>query len=341
MLAEKQERRGMDRRRTLGLGLAGALAGTMLAGRAAADTVMPGDGSIPSDPREVIALWPGIPPGGADVHLAPIMVDRAPPGAAPDRLTWQIGTPSLTVFRAARPNGAGIILAPGGGYWREILDKEAYETARRLAEAGFTAFVLRSRLPGEGWPHRADVPLQDAQRAMRLVRAYAGHYGIDPARLGFMGFSAGGHLAASIATRFGAHVYDAVDGADGLSARPDFAALLYPVITMGEGAHIGSRNHLLGDTPSAADIDAYSAEKHIPGDAPPVFICLAANDPLVPAIPNGVAMFLALRAKNIPSELHVFEDGGHGFGLWGTPGKPDAIWPDLFLNWCRAHGVPG
>lgn len=325
----------MDRRQTLGLGLAGL---SVLAGPGRADTVMPGDGSIPSDPGEVIPLWPGMPPGGAGMHLNSIMVDRAPPGAAPDRLTWQIGTPSLTVFRPAKPNGAGIILAPGGGYWREILDKEAYETARRLAEAGLTAFVLRSRLPDEGWPDRADVPLQDAQRAMRLVRVHAPAYGIDPARLGFMGFSAGGHLAASIATRFAAKVYDAVDIADGLSARPDFAALLYPVITMGEGAHPGSRDHLLGKTPTAAAIDAYSAQRHVPPDAPPTFVCLAANDPLVPAIPNGVAMFLALQAQKVPSELHVFEDGGHGFGLWGTVGKPDAVWPELFLRWSAAHG---
>ncbi|HEX3755257.1 MAG TPA: alpha/beta hydrolase, partial [Rhizomicrobium sp.] len=178
----------MDRRTAIGLGLAA------LSTSAFADTVMPGDGGVASDPKEVVTLWPGTPPGGEGVHLPALRASaHEPPYTMPvDRAIDQVGIPSMMVFRPDRANGSALILAPGGGYTREMFDFEGADVARRMNGAGVTCFVLRYRLPGEGWVRRSDVPLQDAQRAVRLVRAGAAHYGVDPARIGFMGFSAGG-----------------------------------------------------------------------------------------------------------------------------------------------------
>jgi acetyl esterase/lipase len=326
----------MDRRTALATGIAAAALST----RAFADTVLPGDGGVASDPKEVIALWSGMAPGGEGLALPPHRASaHEPPFLAPvDRAVDQVGNPSMMVFRPDRPSGAAMILAPGGGYSREMFDFEGANVARHFNAAGVTCFVLRYRLPGEGWQHRSDVPLQDAQRAMRLVRAGAAKYAVDPARIGFMGFSAGGHVACSIATRFAANVYAPVDDADKLSARPDFSVPMYPVVTMGPGCHQGSRDKLLGMTPVADQVDAYSCEKHVPADAPPSFIALAADDTVVPPLQNAVAYFWALRAANIPAEMHVFEEGGHGFGIARTLGHADAAWPDLLLAWGGKRG---
>lgn len=330
----------MDRRELMGLSLAGmGLAAAALPGRAFADTVLPGDGGVASDPKEVITLWPGTPPGGEGLSLPPVRASaHEPPYTQPvDRAVDRVGIPTMTVFRPARPDGSALIIAPGGGYSREMFDFEGGDVARRFNAAGVTCFVLRYRLPGEGWAHRSDVPLQDAQRAVRLVRTNAAKYGVDPARIGFMGFSAGGHVAVSIATRFAANVYVPLDAADAASARPDFSAPMYPVVTMGPGAHQGSRDKLLGPDAPADLIDAYSAERHVPADAPPSFICLAADDTVVPPLPNGLAYFTALRTANIPAELHLFESGGHGFGIARTAGQADAAWPELLLRWGAAR----
>ena len=325
----------MDRRELMGLGIAAVA----LPGRALADTVVKGDGVIASDPKENILLWPGMPPGGEGLTLPPIRVtNHEPPYITPvDRAVDQVGLPVMNVLRPARPDGSAMIIAPGGGYVREMLDFEGMDVARRFNQAGVTCFVLRYRLPGEGWGRRQDVPLQDAQRAMRLVRFHAAHYGIDPARIGFMGFSAGGHVAASIATRFAANVYAPIDAADRGDARPSFSLPMYPVITMGEGCHAGSRDHLLGDNPSAEMIAAYSCEKTVSADTPPTFLCLAADDTTVPPLPNAMAYYLALQQAKVPSEIHLFEVGGHGFGLARAVGKPCAVWPDLALAWGRQH----
>jgi acetyl esterase/lipase len=324
----------MDRRNMIGMGLAA----TALAKSALADTLMPGDGSVPTDPREIITLWPGMAPGGEGLHL-PNRIQNRDPGAAPvDRYIDQVGAPSMIVFRPATPDGSAMIVAPGGGYAREMMDFEGTDVARRFNAAGVTVFVLRYRLPGEGWARRSDVPLQDAQRAMRLMRFNAAHYGLDPARIGFMGFSAGGHLACSIATRFTASVYAPIDAADSIDARPSFSVPMYPVVTMGPGCHAGSRDNLLGPNASAEPIEAYSCEKHIPADAPPTWMCLAADDMTVPPLPNAGAYFTALQAAKIPSEIHIFEAGGHGFGIAKTVGKPNAAWPELLLHWGNSHG---
>src|SRR5258706_4134199 len=331
---------GMDRRTALGLGLIGLTTTAVFSKSALADTVVPGDVVLPSDPKDVITLWPGTPPGGERLGLPPIRVTNHEPAyiTPNDRAIDRVGIPIMNVFRPDRPDGSAMIIAPGGGYSREMLDFEGMDVARHFNSAGVTCFVLRYRLPGEGWANRSDVPLQDAQRAMRLVRANAAKYGIDPARTGFMGFSAGGHLAASIATRFGAQVYASADAADRVSARPDFSVPMYPVITLGEGAHVGSRNNLLGLDAAPDKVDAYSCERHVPTDAPPTFMALAADDTTVPAMPNAGAYYAALQAAKIPSEMHMFEAGGHGFGIARTIGKPIAAWPDLLLHWGASHG---
>ena len=325
----------MDRRTVLGLGMA-TMAG--LTTRTPAET-MNAEGALSTDSIEIVQLWPGTPPGGEGVNLKAEIVERSTDtNAYNDRYVDHIGTPLLALYRPDKPDGSAILLAPGGGYVRIVIDKEGIETARRLNASGVTMFMLRYRLPGEGWADGKDVPLQDAQRAMRLIRANAGKYAIDPARLGVLGFSAGGHVAASLATRFAAKVYDPIDDADKLDARPAFAGLMYPVITMGEGAHGGSHDKLLGPDPSAALEAAYSCEKLVSDQTPQTFIALAADDTTVPPMQNGVAMFEALRAAKIPAELHVFQEGQHGFGIRGAKGKPCSAWPDLFLDWLRSDG---
>jgi acetyl esterase/lipase len=318
----------MDRRTVLGLG---AAALTTMAAKA---ETMKADGNLSTDPAEVVPLWPGTPPGGEGLSLSAKIVERSnETDVYHDRFVTQIGTPSMTVFRPERPDGSALLLAPGGGYIRVVLDKEGFEAARRLNASGVTVFILRYRLPGEGWARQADVPLQDAQRAMRLIRANANSYGIDTNRLGVLGFSAGGHVAASLATRQNDRVYARVDDTDALDARPDFAALMYPVITMGEGAHSGSKHNLLGANAGADAVAAYSCEKHVTRETPPAFIALAADDDVVPPAPNGIAMFNAFQRAKVQSELHVFQEGGHGFGIRLARGKPCAAWPDLLVHW--------
>jgi len=321
----------MDRRTVLALGVA-TFAG--LATSAAGETTFD-ETKLSTGSDENVPLWPGTPPGGEGVHLETRITELSPdPSVRHNRLVRNVATPLISVFRPDKPDGSAILLIPGGGYSVIVMDGEGVRNARLLNGSGVTAFVLRYRLPGDGWADAKDVPLQDAQRAMRLIRANAKKYAIDPTRLGVIGFSAGGHIAASLATRFDAKVYDPIDDADKLDARPDFAGLIYPVITMGEGAHGGSRDQLLGKDPSVALEAAYSCEKLVTPAMPPCFVALAADDPVVPPMQNGFAMFQALFAAKVPAELHVFQKGNHGFFV----GYVGSVWLDLFLRWARSDG---
>lgn len=284
-------------------------------------------------------LWPATPPGGAGVKLENRVRDFSELSKhVPELASDRIGRPHFTAFAATKPNRTGLLLIPGGGYGSIWYSKEGDEIAARFNEAGIACFVLQYRLPGEGWARRADVPLQDGMRAMRLIRKDAARFGIDPQRLGVMGFSAGGHLAASLATRFDQSVYEAVDEADALVAKPAFAGLIYPVIAMGKGTHEGSRDNLLGADASPDTIAAYSCEKTVRPDMMPCFLAHAVDDDAVPFAENSLAMYRALLAEKVPAELHAFESGGHGFALREMAGKPFAAWPDLFLAWLRSHG---
>ena len=324
----------MDRREAIGLGILGAAA---LATGAEAQT-MGADGFLPGDSTEFVPLWPGVPPGGEGIALTLRFTDAVQPDGYHVRSVSQIQTPGFFIYRPARPNGLSLLVIPGGGYSGEGMDRGGREVAQRFAAAGITCFMLRYRLPGEGWARREDVPLEDAQRAMRLIRANAARWGINPAKLSVIGFSAGGHVAASLATRHGANVYAPVDAADRQSAKPVAAGLMYPVVTMGEGAHPGSHDMLLGTSPTPQVVDANSIEKHVPADTVPSFICLAADDDVVPPFSNGIALFGALRAAKIAADLHVFEVGGHGFSIHWSQGKPCGAWPELFLAFAAAHG---
>lgn len=282
---------------------------------------------------ELIRLWPGAAPGSEQLVLSERIDERSTDlGAFNDRSVAGISVPELRVFWPQAANGASIVLAPGGGYGRVVVDKEGSEIAAWLNTLGFTVFVLKYRLPGEGHAQQADVPLQDAQRAIRLVRAQAEDWKLDADRIGVMGFSAGGHVMASLATRHAQSVYAQVDGADVLSARPDFAILLYPVITMREPfAHAASRLALLGDAPGEAQLSTYSCDEQITVDAPPHFLSLAADDASVPAA-HSLRYYQALIAAGVSAELHVFEHGGHGHAIRLAQG-PVSAWTRLLANW--------
>ncbi|RSU20340.1 alpha/beta hydrolase [Sphingomonas koreensis] len=297
-------------------------------------TGMPGPARLP-DPAETIDLWPNGAPGMPATPPVETVVERGMGQSFADRAVSGIARPRMAVFRPERPNGAAVMIMPGGGYTRIVIDKEGYELGRWLSARGFTAFVLFYRLPGEGWAAGPDVSLSDAQRAMRLIRHRARTYGIDPARVAAMGFSAGGHLCADLLTRFAVRTYDPVDGADALSARPAAAAPVYPVVSMSApDAHPGSREKLVGKDASPALERAHSPHLNVPADAPPVFLLHAEDDATVP-VENAVLLRAALRAKGIPVETHLFARGGHGFGLRGTADKPVAAWPGLFVEWAK------
>ncbi|SKB41388.1 alpha/beta hydrolase [Sphingopyxis flava] len=288
-------------------------------------------------PDGSIALWPdghiAAPP-----RLAERTVQRSEDPQASDRMLEHIARPRLDVFRPAKPNGAAAILAPGGGYRYVVVDKEGYELARWLAARGVTAYVLFYRLPGDGWQNGADVPLADAQRAVRLVRSRAAIDGIDPARVAFGGFSAGGHVATSLLTRFDAKVYDPIDAADALPTRPDALAGIYPVVSMDPAiAHPGSREKLIGADADAAREKAYSPERNVRADQPPLWLLHAEDDDVV-KVENSARLREATRGVGAPVEAHFFERGGHGFGLMKSAGLPVAIWPELLWNWLGSHG---
>lgn len=293
------------------------------------------------EPDAIIDLWPSGAPGSQNLSLVEKVVERDNPYGLPDRAAHDVTRPTLSVFKPQRPDGSAILIIPGGGYRWVVIDKEGFEGARWFSRQGATVYVLKHRLPHQGWSAGPDTPLQDAQRAIRLIRARAGADGIDPARVMVMGFSAGGHVAGSLATRFDAQVYAPADAADHLSARPDAAMLMYPVVTMkADIAHAGSREHLIGASPSDAMVAKYSLETAPPKTTPPTLIMHAADDASVP-VENATLLFAALKSAGVPVALHVFETGGHGFGLRGLEGDPRAAWPRLVMEWGKAHGVLG
>lgn len=326
---------GIDRRSLIVAGLAAGITTQ----RAGAQTPPPvASGGLPPglpQPEETIDLWPKGAPDAPKVMPAETVNERSTDSLVTDRAVFGISRPRMAVFRPDRPNGAAVLIMPGGGYKWVVVDKEGYEMARWLAARGFTAFVLFYRLPGEGWGSGPDTPLIDAQRAMRLIRHRAKDFAVDPERVAAMGFSAGGHVCASLSTRFAVPVYQPVDAADKLSARPACAAPIYPVVSMDPAvAHSGSRALLLGPKPSPGQEMAWSPDQIVPADAPPHFLLHAEDDDAVP-VENTLRLHAALRARKVPVEMHLFTHGGHGFGLRKTVGKPVEAWPDLWRAWAR------
>ncbi|WP_246027273.1 alpha/beta hydrolase [Novosphingobium umbonatum] len=326
-----------------GLG-AGLLAGLMpwrAQGMMAPSPATPlGQGRALPDAAEVINLWPQGVGAGRLRDFPEVVTERSrEPATIHDRALHGISTPRMAVFRPQKPNGAAVLITPGGGYVRVVIDREGYELAQFLAQRGFTCFVLFYRLPGEGWASGPETALIDAQRAIRLIRHRAATYGFDPAKVGTIGFSAGGHLCADLAARFATKAYMPIDEADAQDTRPYCAAPIYPVVSMTPPlAHAGSRTQLLGDAPTPEMEALHSPHRQIPADAPPHFIVHAEDDPAVP-VGNSLALRDALKGRGIKVETHLFERGGHGFGLRNAKGLPAEIWPQLWLGWARDKGL--
>jgi len=293
----------------------------------------------PPDPTEVIRLWPQGAPGGQGVTVTPVVPERSTDPAYRDRYAQYTTDPIMTVMRPDKPNGSAMLLIPGGGYRWAVLDKEGFDVARVFAASGTTCFVLRYRLPADGWAAGADAPLQDAQRAIRLIRSRAAEFGVHPDRIAVLGASAGGHLAGLASARTDA-TYTPVDAADEVSLRPDLTVLMYPVATMSDPhVHAGSRTHLLGEAPSAARIAAYSLEQMNWTDAAPVFLLHAMDDASVP-VENSLMLLTTLKAASVKTEAHLFQEGGHGFGVRLIQGRPAQVWPELARAWAARLDFP-
>lgn len=275
----------------------------------------------------VLPLWPdGVP--GARPGL--------PPEETKDGRISGVTEPTLTCFAPAvdRPNGTAVIIAPGGGYVRLSTQREGVQYARWLSSLGVTTFVLKYRMQEFGHP----APLQDVLRAVRLVRARAAEFGVDPARIGVMGSSAGGHLAASAGTLFNHPDGQVGPTPDPVSARPDFLILMYPVITMEVGVtHAGSRRALLGATPAPDKLALMSLENQVTSATPPTLIVHTQEDASVP-IDNALRFFQALTRAKVPAEFYAFERGAHGMGMRADLGT-SSEWPARATEWLRARGL--
>lgn len=256
------------------------------------------------------------------------------PGAVGDE---PVDRPKITLYPATSAGGSGaaVVVCPGGGYAVVAADHEGREVAEWLNTFGVSAFVLQYRL---GPRYRHPAPLQDAQRAIRMVRANAGDWSIDPTRIGILGFSAGGHLASTAATHFDGGKPDAEDPIERVGSRPDFTILAYPVISLFDPpAHSGSRRNLLGDPPDPGLVELLSNEKQVTAESPPAFLFHTADDAGVP-VANSVLFFQALRSAGVPAELHVFAHGRHGVGL-ATDDPALSQWPKLCEIWMRGLGL--
>ena len=238
-----------------------------------------------------IELWPDGAPNTNELTGEEVTAD----GGRVSNVTH----PTLFVYRATQPTGMAVIACPGGGYARLSMNNEGHDHADWYNAQGITFVVLKYRMPNG---HK-EVPLSDAEQAIRIVRSHAEEWGVDPHRVGIMGSSAGGHLAASLATLYSSE-----------ETRPDFQILFYPVITMQNATHAGSRDNLLGKEADDELLQAYSLETRVNEQTPPAFIMLSADDTAVPPVTNGIAYYIALTQNHVPSTLHCYPTGGHGWG---------------------------
>lgn len=274
----------------------------------------------------VFPLWPEGVPGAKDLG----------PEKSEEGRFWNVSTPTLTYFAPAvdKPNGTAVIICPGGGYVRLSTEREGVQYARWLGTLGVTTFVLKYRMQEFGHP----APLQDVLRAVRLVRSRAGKFGIDPTRVGVMGSSAGGHLAASAGTLFDHSAGRTGHALDATSARPDFLILMYPVITMDDpAAHAGSRRALLGANPSTNLLELASLEKQVTKATPPTLLIHTQEDKTVP-VENSLLFYQALTRAGVPAELYALEKGGHGMGMRAGLGT-SSEWPKRAEEWLSSRGL--
>lgn len=270
---------------------------------------------------------------GKTVLLWPAGGQNTAPGAQGSE---DIDEPSLTIYLPKGENATrtGVVVAPGGGYHHLAMEKGGEQYALWLNAHGVAAFVLKYRL---GPKYHYPVELEDAQRAIRMVRANAAEYGVDPDRIGMWGSSAGGHLTATAGTKYDAGKPDAADPVDRVSSKLDFLILAYPVITFEPPyAHVGSRKYLLGDDPDPALVASLSAETQVTRDTPPTFLFATTDDGTVPVM-NSVMFYEALVKAGVPVEMHLFQHGAHGAGLAKT--NPQlSVWSDLLIKWMRERG---
>mgnify|MGYP000930026280 CR=1 FL=1 len=281
----------------------------------------------------VMKLWGhGIPNSILDSSYKEI-VNRSESG---DRVA-QIFDPELHVFLPTKGNATktAILIIPGGGYTYVTMTKEGSKVAQWLNANGIAAFVLKYRLPSDKIMEDKSVgPLQDAQEAIRIIRRHSKEWNIDPHSVGVIGFSAGGHLASTLCTHFNDSLYQALDNT---SSRPDFSILMYPVISMDAAiTHNGSRERLLGINPSDDKVKKFSNELQVSTQTPPAFLVHAMDDATVP-VENSVRYFLALRSFHIPSELHIYQSGGHGFSLTDVKGT-ESDWMNACIHWLQFNG---
>jgi acetyl esterase/lipase len=278
--------------------------------------------SIAAAEPKTISLWPGKPPGET-ATLPPeidvtVPTDRQPGGRRVTRIS-NVSTPALTIYSPdpAIDTGAAVLVCPGGGYVRLAMDIEGTEVCEWLNSIGVTGILLKYRVPRrEGVPQHVP-PVQDAQRAIGLIRSQAKERGLDPQRIGIVGFSAGAHVAAVLSTHQEERLYPRIDDADDASCRPDFAMLIYPGYFRA------------GDHNIAADVAVTM------GKTPPTFLAMAQDDPV--HVENAVYYYLALKKANVPAEMHLYPTGGHGFGLRRTD-APITTWPDRAAEWMKASG---
>ena len=284
---------------------------------------------------KVVKLWPdGIPGSKNDPAYVENIV------TADGRVTRanNVVTPDLTVFLPdpAKANGAAVLICPGGGYGTLAFDHEGNAIAKWLNDNGIAGIILKYRLPSDRiMTDKSIGPLQDAQQAMRVIRRNAAAWKIDPKKVGVIGFSAGGHLASTISTHYADKVYEVTDN---VSARPDFSLLIYPVVTMDTTfTHRGTRNNLIGLDPTEKNVFLFSNEKQITADSPPAFLVHSSDDNAVP-VKNSIGYYMGLQKNKIPTELHIFQKGGHGYGL-SPNGGTESSWPDLCIRWLKAMGL--
>ncbi len=283
---------------------------------------------LPATTAVSLPLWPeGVP--AARPEIGPEQVDA-------NGWVTRIAAPSLQVVSPAidRPNGTAVIICPGGGYVGLSRQREGFQYANWLSALGVTSFVLTNRVGDYGHP----APLQDVLRAVRLVRSRAAEFHLDPDRIGVMGSSAGGHLAACAGTLFDHAAGKTGAALDAVSARPDFLILMYPVITLDDPvAHAGSRQALLGPSPAPELLRLLSVEKQVTAATPPTLLIHTQEDQTVP-VDNSILFFQALTRAHVPAEMYLFEHGGHGMGMRDGLGTASE-WPRRVEEWLRARGL--
>lgn len=302
--------------------LLGNLATLAALGAVQLGTTVPALAAAPAE----IRLWPGQPPGRG----GPTGPEKLGDSGSGKGALSNISIPRMRVYRPAKPNGAAVIVCGGGGYFRIQLSKESTPIAQWLQQRGFTVFELIYRLPNDGW--EASAPFMDAQRAMKIVRTKSAEFSLDPKQIGIMGFSAGGHLAGFTALQPHRKLYAGSDSYEKASARPDFAVLLFPVVSLRKPYDTTrTRREIVGETPSAEAENAWSLDTYASANAPPMLLFAAADDKIAPP-GHSIMLFEKLIAAGASAELHLFRDGGHGWGL----GRPDQVlsqWPDMFVKW--------